>query len=269
MNSIQRVVILGSGNVATHLARSFLQADITVQQIYSRNIKNARALADELKVPYTSRLDELSDNVDLYIFAVSDSAIPEILAQTSWNGRFLVHTSGSIPANIFQPFTPVYGVLYPFQTFTRDFPIDLTRVPFFIEASDNTCTMLLKQLANKLTTEIYEVDSQTRLFIHLAGVFANNFTNHMLAIAQKILDEHQLPASILNALVEQTFKKASQIGPYRSQTGPAIRRNTEILHKHIQLLESHPEWQKIYTFVSESIQKLYIDGKLQGETKKD
>jgi predicted short-subunit dehydrogenase-like oxidoreductase (DUF2520 family) len=256
VDTIRTLVVLGSGNVAVHLARSFVQKGIEIVQVYSPTIDHARQLADEIACRYTNRLADLHD-ADLYLFALTDSAIPEVLRQRSWEGKLCVHTAGSVPLDVFKPFTQFYGVLYPFQTFSRNVPLALDEVPFFIEASDKNVEQQLFQLASKISSRIQLANSQQRQSLHLAGVFACNFVNHMLAIAENILKQNNLPPESIHPLISETVRKALIVSAEKAQTGPAIRNNTEIIRKHIEMLRDKPEWQKIYTFVSDSIYKMY------------
>ncbi|HOK50541.1 MAG TPA: DUF2520 domain-containing protein [Bacteroidales bacterium] len=255
-DNFRTMVVLGSGNVATHLARAFSQRQIKIVQIYSRTLDHARRLADEISCLYTNQLNSLVE-ADLYLFALSDSAILEVLQQGEWNDKLCVHTAGSVPMDVFKPFTQAYGVIYPFQTFSRDVEIDFNQVPFFIEASNKTVEDMLSQLIGRVSSTVQYASSQQRLHLHLAGVFACNFVNHMLAIAEQILLQKNIPLESLHPLVQETFRKALAISAHKAQTGPAVRNNVEVIQKHIDLLKEKPEWQKIYTFVSESIYKMY------------
>ncbi len=254
---IKKITILGSGNVATHLAGAFYSSNVEIVQIFSPNTQHAKELAEKVKCPYTSEIKKISDNTDLYLFSISDSAILPILKQGTWNNKICVHTAGSVHIDIFKSYTTSYGVIYPFQTFSKNIPIDIKEVPFFIEGSNEDIKNLLTQLVKKISPHIQHINSEQRKWLHLSGVFACNFVNHMLAISEQILNQNNIPRSNLHPLVKETIKKALKYGPIRSQTGPALRNNIDILTKHIQMLEKKPEWQKIYTFVSESIYKTH------------
>jgi predicted short-subunit dehydrogenase-like oxidoreductase (DUF2520 family) len=261
MNSLANInsmVIIGSGNVATHLARAFSYAHINILQVYSRNIEHARELANVLHCNYTSSIAQLLENADMYFFALSDSAIPQVLEQGRWKGKVCVHTAGSVPMEIFRPYTDKYGVIYPLQTFSKTFSLEISKVPFFIEACDEDLKKKLTQLTEKISQNIFEATSEQRFLIHLAAVFANNFSNYMFVVAQKILETQNIPFDVLKPIIEETVRKAIAIGPENAQTGPAMRNNLEILKKHAEFLKGNPEWQKIYTFVSESIRKNYL-----------
>jgi predicted short-subunit dehydrogenase-like oxidoreductase (DUF2520 family) len=257
MNNIRNIVIVGSGNVATHLSLAYKQKGIDIIQVYSRSIKHARELAEKLSCVYTSEINNLYPSADLYLFAVSDSAIEPILKQGHWKGKTLVHTAGSVSIDIFKPYTDQYGVIYPLQSFTKEKNLDLSHSPFFIEGSDEKTAKLLEAFALQISSKVELANSEQRALLHLAGVFVSNFTNHMVTIAFNILKEQGLSKEAIYPLLQETIGKAILINPEKAQTGPALRNNKEILEKHIQMLQAHPEWQKIYTFVSNSIQKFH------------
>jgi predicted short-subunit dehydrogenase-like oxidoreductase (DUF2520 family) len=257
---IKDIVIIGSGNVASILGNEFLKKKIKVLQVYSRTEAHAKKLASKLNCNYTSDVDQIEPSADLYLFTVSDSAIQSILKQGNWQGKTLAHTAGSVPLEIFKPFSENYGVFYPFQSFTKERKIDLSETPFFIEGSNEQVTIQLQNLAQHISSKVEVASSQQRAILHLAGVFVSNFTNHMVTIAFNILKENNLPKESIYPLLKETVEKAIDINPEKAQTGPAIRNNKEILDKQVQMLQENPEWQKIYTFVSESINKFHNNG---------
>jgi predicted short-subunit dehydrogenase-like oxidoreductase (DUF2520 family) len=263
MKEIQSIVILGSGNVATHLGKAFHKNGLRIIQVYSRNLLHAEELAQTINANAISDIDRINLNADLILFCISDSAVLSVLKQRSWNNSFLVHTGGTAAIDVFQPFTSNYGVLYPYQTFTKNRVLDISEVPFLIEGNTRENEELIKDLTRKITSHVHLFHSPERRLFHLAGVFANNFSNHMFVIAKEIVTKAGLPDTLIFPLIEETVKKAMEIGPHNAQTGPALRHNVEIMKKHIEMLASNPDWQKIYTFVSESISKFHItDGEL-------
>ena len=257
---MSKLAIIGAGNVASHLSKAFQKAGHDIVQVYSRTQEKAQTLSSVLKCNYTNDTSAITDDADVYLFCLSDSAIEKVLEKKDWHNKLLLHTAGSLPLEIFVNRSSAYGVLYPLQTFTTDFELDITKVPFFIEGNKPSVVETIKELALSISPLVFEADSQKRLQLHLAGVFANNFTNHIMAIARQLLEENNIPPENINPLLEETFRKAMTIGAENAQTGPAIRNNKAVLELHNHLLATHPEWQKIYTFVSESIQKNTIHG---------
>lgn len=254
---LQNIVIIGSGNLATHLALALKTAGLNISHIYSRTQEHAKTLATKVDAPFTTVVPGLVPDADIYIFAVSDSAMHQILRQGKWEHRLLVHTAGSVPAHIFQPFSASYGVIYPFQTFTKERAVDFSQIPLFIEGSSTEINEALLQLCQKISSKVLFADSTKRAKIHLAGVFANNYANHMFSIASKLLEKNKIPVEYLYPLILETATKALEIGPLKAQTGPAVRHNREILSKHAEMLADDRDWQKIYTFVAENIIKVH------------
>ncbi len=250
---IRSVVIMGAGNIAWHMGHRFTDAGIQVQQVFSRAPEKGKSLASELGTGFTNQLDLVAEDADLYLLAVTDDAISSLLRQMPFGKRLVAHVAGSVPIGIFEGKAKNYGVLYPLQTFTRGKPVDFSNVPLFIEANNERNLEKLKILAGKLTRRVYMVDSEKRAYLHLAAVIASNFTNHMFAVTEKVLQERNMSFDLLKPLIEETIAKALFMSPFTAQTGPAVRGNKEIIDKHMAMLDNHPEIKELYRVVSESI----------------
>lgn len=73
--------------------------------------------------------------------------------------------------------------------------------------------------------------------------------------AEKILREKRIPFKVLGNLIQEGINKAKKIGPQKAQTGPAIRGDNRIIDQHISMLANEPEWQEVYTILSDLIKK--------------
>jgi predicted short-subunit dehydrogenase-like oxidoreductase (DUF2520 family) len=250
-----KITLLGSGNVAHHLCRAFALNKIPLHQLYSRNTIKGKELADFSKTTYISDINGL--DADMYIFAVSDSAVPALLSGRKWNNKLLVHTAGSVPTDIFKPYSDHYGVIYPLQTFSSFRKINYHDVPFVVDSSDLSAAQILKKLCSALSCKVYAMDSEKRLMLHITAVFINNFVNHMFSIGKKLNVENNIQFDIYQPLIEETVAKILEADPLESQTGPARRNDKAVMELHINKLKNHPDWQKIYTFVSSSIANMY------------
>ncbi len=252
---INSIVILGTGNVAFHLAVFFRGCNIKILQIFGRNFTEGENMSKMFNSEFVDNILQISDKADLYIFAMTDTSNSDIAVKASHlKGKFLVHTSGSLDSAIFKNITDRYGVLYPFQTFTKNIEIlDYQKIPFCIEASDTKSLNELKELIDRLGCKFYEMDYEKRKKLHLSGVFASNFMNHCVYLAEKILKNAEIDKEIMSALLEQSFHKILKNGAYQSQTGPAIRHDEIIMNKHLELLENNPLEKEIYQKLSESI----------------
>lgn len=246
-----KVVILGSGNVATHLAKA-IDKNHHVIQIYSRTKTHASSLAKELtECKATDKPEEIDPNADLYIISVSDDAIKKVVDIMPHVRGIVVHTSGSVALDKLADIGNNIGVFYPLQTFSKETEVNISEVPFFLEASDESTMERLEHLAGTLSEKVYHADSYQRQTLHIAAVFACNFFNFLLDTSTEILKEKGYALDVLAPLINVTAAKAINSGAFNSQTGPAVRGDLETIHKHIDSLD--PERKEIYRLLSQSI----------------
>jgi len=253
-----KIVFIGAGNVATHLSLAMQKAGHSIIQIYSRSKNSASALANQLNTDWTTKLDDVSKDGDIYIFSLKDDALQSIISRISSNESIWIHTSGSIPMDIFRSYSDKYGVLYPLQTFSKTRKIDFSQIPCFIEANTKATETILYNMAKQLSVNVQILDSAKRKYLHLAAVFACNFTNHMYALASKILENEAIPREVLLPLTDETASKIHILPPSEAQTGPAIRYDQSIINKHLDLLTT-PEMKEIYQLISKNIHKESTD----------
>ena len=241
------VTIIGSGNVAYHLANAFLKSDaIQIQQLYTRNLKDLEFWKN--KIQTTNTLESI-ENSDITIIAISDDSIQEVSKQIQ--NSFVVHTSGAKGIQELKNYNRK-GVLYPLQSFSKEKEVDFRNVPFCLEAENVDDLNLLKELTNSLKSKSYEVNSEQRKYLHIAAVFVNNFSNHMYTVAQEICKTNQVPFEVLQPLIQETTHKISSLSALHAQTGPAKRKDQETINNHMQLLNKHQ--QELYQKITESIQ---------------
>jgi len=239
--------------VATHLATHLKESGHRILSVYSRSYNSAAVLANMIGTRGTSAKEEVPHTTDFFIVSVPDRAIPAVLRDfKDYKGTWL-HTAGALSSEIFAGLHNEFGVLYPLQTLSRKRQISLKETPFLIEGSSREVTEKIRSLASSISCSVHETDSPTRLTFHLAAVFANNFSNHMVHIAQQILGEQGENLKLLDPILKETFSKLADLGASASQTGPAIREDRETIQKHLELLQKHPEWEKLYTFISRDI----------------
>ena len=250
----ERIVLVGAGNMATQLALALSNKGCEILQVYSRTIDSARLLAGRIGecTLYTNSIAEIVTDADLYIFSLSDSALPDVINQMQPNGALWVHTAGSMPMDVFADKCARYGVLYPMQTVNKDRVVDWSDVPIFVEASNEDDTQYLVQLSQRLSNNVSRSNSQQRQSLHLAAVFACNFSNHMYAIAERLLNEQGLDFDVMKYLIRETEHKAESISPVDGQTGPAVRNDVNVMDKHLALLGDTPEGE-LYRLISKNI----------------
>ena len=246
-------VLIGAGNLGTTLTRALIKKGFQPVQIINRSIDKANRLAEETGNPLVSSDSSHIEPCDFVIVAVSDDSIPTVLEKIPSLQAPVFHCSGSTGISVFSDKFHRYGVFYPLQSFSSLRKINFREIPVLIEASDQSTLKLLRSVAEKLSENVMEVNSENRIRAHIAAVFASNFTNHFLLMARDYLRVHNLPDNIIDPLVRETFNRAIEMKNENVQTGPAVREDRKILSIHEEILKNDPSLQKIYNFVSESI----------------
>lgn len=226
-----RTVLIGRGNVASHLGEALQKAGHQLISVGGRN-----------------RTQSIPTDADLYVIAVTDSAIASVAAEIGEVKGVVVHTAGSVPMSVLPQQNR--GVLYPLQTFTKGRPVDMQSVPLFIESDGDL--VFLREVAQGISNNVKEMDSERRRYLHLAAVFCCNFTNHMYRLTEKMLSRHDIPFSVMLPLIDETASKVHSLSPGQAQTGPAVRWNQEVMAAQIELLE-RDDLRQLYQIISQSI----------------
>ncbi|MFN0176775.1 MAG: Rossmann-like and DUF2520 domain-containing protein [Saprospiraceae bacterium] len=250
-----KIVIVGAGRIAWHLSKRLKSKGLPVAQIISRTAEHAAVLAESLHIPWSDFPADLLPEADWVIIAVRDDAIEEVAEAIApyVQNALVTHTSGGTAGAILAPYFERYGVFYPLQSFSLEHTPIWSKIPFCVDAQSDEDVLLLKKIAKTIGNLVYRVNDEQRSLLHVAAVFANNFANRCFAIAEKILEEKDLPFELLHPLMEETLAKALQDSPARMQTGPAMRGDVDTVRRHLDLLADNPEWREIYRELSENI----------------
>ncbi|MEN4759747.1 DUF2520 domain-containing protein [Chryseobacterium sp. C39-AII1] len=246
-----QIVIIGSGNVAYHMAKAFVQNNIPLAQIFGRNETELQKISEELNISYSTK--SLVDS-DLYIICVSDHSVEDVSKLIQKKDALVVHTSGSLPMEALKG-EYRKASFYPLQTFSKSKELDYSNIPFFIETENEEDKKTLFELASKISKNVMESTHEKRKYIHLTAVFACNFVNHLFSRAKEISDSQEVPFDYFLPLIDETVQKIYKIEPKAAQTGPAVRNDKRILELHEQLLQD--ESLEIYKTMNHSIQKMY------------
>lgn len=252
--SIRSIVILGSGNVATHLGTAFQKSGFAVDVVYSREQEHASELAAKLgAIPYT-HIDLLPTHADLYLIAVKDTAIAEVAAALPPVQGLVVHTSGTTHINVLHKHKRA-GVFYPLQSLSKNAAISMEFIPVLLETALPADLIKLQALAQTCGAKTLEVNSENRPVVHMAAVFANNFSNYLYVVAEQILQTKGVSIDILKPLILETARKVQDNKPSEMQTGPAVRNDVSTMENHLKLLENMPRYKEIYALLSKGIKE--------------
>ena len=251
-NAIQHIGIIGSGNVAWHLAHHLKNEGLTIDWIYSRNAITGNELGESLQVPFISTLEKVS--TDLALVCVNDDSIQSIIGQLPATVS-IAYTSGTKPLADLLTGQSQIGVFYPLQTFSKEKALNLFEVPFFIEAENSVFAQQLFDLAWKLSRSVQFASSEERKYLHLSAVMVNNFTNHLFFLADDYLKKHDLDWNHLKPLIRETVSKLDSLSPFDAQTGPARRNDQITIDMQLALLNG--ESKELYRLFTESILKTY------------
>ncbi len=252
-----KIVLVGTGRIAWSLGKRLKSKGLPIAQVFGRNSEQAAALGQALNCEWCTDPAALLEEARWLIMAVSDDAIGVVADQLSdyvSENTLVTHTSGATPGDILSQYFQRYGVFYPLQSFTKERQPVWSKIPFCVDACVPEEVLFLRKMAKIIGNLVYQVNDAQRAVLHVAAVFANNFANHCFTIAEKILDEADLPFELLHPLMEETIAKAVADSPSKMQTGPAVRGDFETLQRHIRLLEGNEAWQGIYKAMSEDIQ---------------
>lgn len=253
-----KIVIIGAGNVATHLGKRLQKKGHEILQVISRSEKSAKELAVILSCAFTTDIAQVNRAAQVYLFCVPDEEIIALASRLKLPGKLVLHTSGSIRMGAIRSVSSNCGVLYPVYSFSKQVKVSFSSMPLLIEASNKNALADLLHLAHSVGKHITQVNSEERMRIHLAAVFVNNFTNFMFSQAYDFLKgENQSHFHLLQPLIRQTVKKIKNLPPALVQTGPARRNDSITIEKHLELLARYPDQKQVYQLLSALIKKQF------------
>ncbi len=259
---MNKVAIIGAGRVTTNLAPALLRSGAQIVEVWSKSRAAAEALASRLGCECTwGQLDGVTRSADIYIIAVKDDALADVIRRlhVGREQALMAHTAGSMPLGLFaEAGHERGGVFYPMQTFSKERAVDFSRVHFFVEASRSEDATVLHDMALRLTGDgalVHDSNAALRRRLHLAAVFACNFLNHCCTLSADILEAEGLDFSVMLPLVDETVAKLHELSPRAAQTGPAVRRDENVIGLQRAMLADRPDLQHIYSLLTQSIQQ--------------
>lgn len=244
-----KVCIAGTGNAAWHFVKMLRKAGHDVPVAWGRDHDKLKKFCQALSL---RALHTLSDTgCDVIVLAVADDAVAAVSAQVP-EGPLVVHVSGSLPGDAISHSNR--GVIWPLQSLTSGHTLDYAQVPFLVEAALHGTAELLVKMLEPLGATIQITTPEHRMKMHLAAVFACNFSNHLYRIAEQISAEAKIPFEMLHPLILQTAKKIQVMPPAMAQTGPARRKDTRTIMRQLEMLRDERELANLYRYFTQLIQ---------------
>lgn len=248
-----KIAIIGSGHIATFLGIELARHEQIIQVI-SPNETHAAKLAEQLKCAYSNQLADLTHEADVYILAVKDDVLTELAQQISRPNALVIHTAGAIDLQVISPMSTKLGSLWCFYSIQKEHLPTRKDIPLILQANNAESLVSLQYLANFISTQTYVLNDEQKKWAHVAAVFANNFSNHLIDISQQLMETHQMPLELILPIIQNTIEKLSFVKASELQSGPAIRGDQQTIQKQLVMLQEYPRWQKIYQAITESIQ---------------
>jgi predicted short-subunit dehydrogenase-like oxidoreductase (DUF2520 family) len=248
-----KVVIVGAGNVATVLGRLIRDNGHTIVQVVSRAADNAAVLAKELNCAFTDNSGVIDQSADLYLIAVTDTAMGQLDERYHLGDKLVIHTAGSVSKEVLKNITNNYGVLYPLQSLRKQ-NMDLQQdIPLLVDANSEVALKTVQDFAFSISSNVIRADDEQRLKLHVAAVLVSNFTNHLYALAADYCNKEGADFKLLLPLIEETALRLRHYPPHEMRTGPAVRKDIHTLQKHLHLLTKYPAIHNIYLKITDSI----------------
>ncbi|MEY2918193.1 MAG: hypothetical protein RIS73_1907 [Bacteroidota bacterium] len=247
-----KIVIIGSGNVATVMGRLFKKNNHQVLQVMSRHLAHAKLLADELGCSYTN-YDGVTDlSADMYLVAISDGVLFDLNKSFNLGSKLIVHTAGSVSKQVLKDISANFGVMYPLQSLRKEMNI-IPEIPLLVDGNTEEATALIEDFAKTISSFVKRSTDEERLKLHVAGVVVNNFTNHLYAVAEDFCGKENIDFKLLFPLIQETAQRLNHFSAKNVQTGPASRNDVFTLDKHLRILSAHPKLKYLYLKLTDSI----------------
>lgn len=244
---------IGAGNLATHLSEVLVKNGFNILQVFSKTEKSAQLLAQKVNSSYTFSVKEIDKTADIYIVALKDDVVENVLSQIEFQNKLLIHCAGSLPLSVLGKFSTNIGVLYPLQTFSKNRAMNFENIPLFVEANSKNNEDKILAIAKKISKHVEVMNSEKRQVLHVSAVFACNFTNYLYTVTADILESNNIPFEVIRPLIFETAEKVMTMHPNKAQTGPAIRFDENIISKHVTFLNNNKAYKELYMSLSKGI----------------
>ena len=253
-----RIVLIGSGNVATVLGKKLSTSGHQILEVYSQTYTHAQTLARSLGANAIADPEQLTRDADCYLLAVSDRALEAVAGRLQLNELPVLHTAGSMSMDLLSAASTNYGVFYPLQSLRKEMN-PTVEIPILINGVNGSTLLLARTIAESISRQVMVANDESRKHLHISAVLVSNFVNFLYMQARDYCTAHHLPFAILQPLIEHTALRLRNYEPGEVQTGPAVRGDKNVLDDHLKLLEQYPDIQHLYREISAAIYRYTLN----------
>ena len=255
---MRKIYLIGAGNLGTRLGIALQKSGNQIVGVYSKTLSSAQQLGELLHCTYTNEISSVSNEADIYILSLKDDVLYGDIQLNIPGNKIILHTSGSVEMEVLSKYSYNYGVFYPLFTFTKEKDVHWKDIPVCLESSNDHVQEIIAELAQGLSPHVYQINSAQRASLHFAAVWVNNFTNHLLSIAEDVCKKENIPFAILEPIAIETVRKAFSMGAFSAQTGPAMRSDRKTLEKHLKLIGDDEMLSTLYIYMSKAIRSAHL-----------
>jgi predicted short-subunit dehydrogenase-like oxidoreductase (DUF2520 family) len=244
------VAIIGAGRISYSLASALSKSGYNIVSVISKNINSAKALANKFRINHCSdNLNNISKSARIFFLSVPDGQITAVASELSklnlnFKQSLFIHLSGaeniSVLKNLKRKEAKVASI-HPMQTFPSKKIVSLKGVHAALETVDNSAYKLLLKISKNLQLIPFRIDSKSKSYYHLAGVYASNFLAGNLYSANQLLSLNKIESDkhfdILRSTIYSTLKNIEQAGPANALSGPVERGDIQTIKNHISALK--------------------------------
>jgi len=243
--------ILGGGNLGVNLTYALSSKGYRFKYVYKKS---------KFKI-YSSNIEKslkkIVLNSDVFFLSVQESRIEDLVKEIENVGnlseKIFFHTSNSLTSDELIPLKEkgaLVASFSPLQTFSSFYnDEDIFKSVCFLFEGDGEALKTAKKISSDLGAHCMEVEKSLKIYFHIGAVASSNFLNSLMRFADiQIKKGGGNDYKILLPLVRQTLNNIEKNGLEMSLTGPADRKENEIILKHMELLSG--EDKKLYEILT-------------------
>jgi predicted short-subunit dehydrogenase-like oxidoreductase (DUF2520 family) len=275
------VAIVGPGRLGQAIGRLLLGAGVPVGFVAARQLAPARKATHFIGGGKALNLEDrqLAD-ADIILMTTSDAAIGPVARRLAsyrrdWAGQIVLHTCGSLPASVLDPFKKrgaAVGSLHPYQT-VPSASAGVRNLPgcFWAVEGDSQAVAVARRWVKALGGKSFTIAPEAKSLYHLSAFLVCPTVVSLMDCSERLLRGAGVPKSVIRPMlgkfVSETVNNFVGLGGRKSLTGPAVRGDWATLQSHIvELQRFAPEVIPAYFELVDLM--LHVAGRSPGRNRK-